>query len=190
MIWGLLKIVLDLLVLVALGVALYFGLRLTRALEVFRHARGEMAQMVVQLNRHIEQAQAAIDGLRTASAESGDRLQKNLKDARARAEELELMTAAGDSLARRLEGLAERNRRIAQGLDDEDIVLSQREDSHRDRYESADAGFSIRDSEYGYGADDDIGEERSLGSRAERELYEALKDEALQGKSGKSRKNF
>ncbi|MCK6418462.1 MAG: DUF6468 domain-containing protein [Alphaproteobacteria bacterium] len=181
MIFALLKVVLDLFVLGALGIALYYGLRLTRALETFRNARGELAQIVVQLNRHIEEAHKAVEGLRAASAESGEHLQKTLKEARTRAEELELMNAAGNSLARRLEGLAERNRRMAQGLGDEDLVFGM----EQDEYEQQQAGFSIHDRDYGQGSGGDYeqAEETSLGSRAERELYEALR-----GKSGTSRK--
>ncbi|MCD8497245.1 MAG: DUF6468 domain-containing protein [Alphaproteobacteria bacterium] len=62
--------------------------------------------------KNIDQANAAILGMKEASRSSGEHLQELIDQARLLTDELNLINQAGDSLAGRLENLAEKNRKI------------------------------------------------------------------------------
>lgn len=108
---------LDIVILIALGVTIYFALRLSKALNNFRNQRSEFNKLIRDLSKNIEAAQNSIDGLKQAGQSSGAELQRIISESKGLADELKLMNEAGNSLAKRLEKLAERNRRVAQGYE-------------------------------------------------------------------------
>ncbi len=102
---------LDLVILTALGATIFHALRLSRQFQQMQVDRKAFETLIAALNVASSRAEAAIQSLKTTSIESGDRLQEKINRARALAEELEIIVQAGDSLAGRLESLAEKSRK-------------------------------------------------------------------------------
>ncbi len=195
-------LILDIVILVLLATTVFFAARLSLHLKTFRDSRKEFDKLLQDLSSSIVQAEGAITGLRRTAKESGTELQSLVNEARALSEELQIMGEAGDSLAGRLEKLAERNGRIVHSvdeLDDGEEEFPRRTDKpferkpvfERNESRAADkkaAGFAIRDPEFDRGEagvlsdsqDNEAQDEEeaafaeSFHSRAERELYEAL----------------
>ncbi len=82
------------------------GVILNRRLDRFRESRTELAQLVVHLTTAVNQSHAAIGQLKSATVDADKALGDRLDKVRRLTDELEIMTQAGDSLARRLERAA------------------------------------------------------------------------------------
>ena len=99
---GLLSIALDCVVLIGLGVTIFYCIKLSKALNNFRKYRQEFNTLVGELGKNIEHAQDAIANLKNSSFEAGEDLQKVVNNARKLTDELQLMHDMGNSLANRL----------------------------------------------------------------------------------------
>lgn len=176
-----LSLMMDMVVLAALAVTIYYAVRLSRSLSVFRQYRQEFSNVLGQLSRNIEQANAAILGMKEASRSSGEHLQELIDQARLLADELNLINQSADGLAGRLEGLAEKNRKIVKGQDivhDGEFVSK----SKNGRKKTGEKPFFIQDRDFGDEDEesfDEAGIPEELQSQAERELFKAIQ------KSGK-----
>jgi hypothetical protein len=184
-----LPLILDGLILVLLGGTIFFAARLSVHLKTFRSNRAQLEKLVKELAEQIAQADRAVAGMREAAREGGRDLQQRINEARALSEELQFMNETGNNLAGRLEkvatGSAARN-----GLSpyDGDYDAPPARDEKPQR-----GGFAIQDREYGLEDDDDAAgfviededDGGNLGSRAERELFEALQSGG-RGKAGRS----
>ena len=178
---ALLSVILDGLILVFLGLTVFFAGRLSLHLKQFRSTRKELEGLLASLSSSIVRAEGAITGMKETAQESGRDLQDRIDEARKVLDELQLIEEAGNSLAARLETLAERSGRA----------------SRSSSPSPSGVGFSIRDPEFdrgtGAGASEGEGEEgesfeagdddrslfsQSLHSRAERELYDAINQPA------------
>lgn len=95
----------------ALAFTIYHGVRLSRQFDRLQADRKAFEQFVQSLNLASARAEAAIRSLREAAVESGDALQARIAQARALADEMDIMIQAGDSLANRLGTLAESARK-------------------------------------------------------------------------------
>lgn len=177
------SLAMDVIILLALAVTIYYAVRLSRSLNAFRQYRQEFSNVLGQLSHNIEQANAAILGMKEASRSSGEHLQELVDQARLLADELTLINEASDSLAGRLETLAERGRKAARplALDDEGDAASgkkPRNGKHNGMSGevAGDKSFFIQDRDFKGGADDmdEAGIPEELHSQAERELYQAL----------------
>jgi hypothetical protein len=104
-------LVVDIIMLGALGVAIMQGLRLSRQFDRLKADRGAFDKLIQALNLASSRAEAAIRSLKEAAVESGDKLQDKVNAARGIAEELEIMVQAGDNLAERLNTIAEKSRK-------------------------------------------------------------------------------
>ena len=116
-----LSLILDVAILICLGITIYYAFVLSRSLNNFRRHRKDFETLIGTLSQNIEAAQGAIDQMKDTSQSAGMDLQDLIDDSRMLADELQLMNEAGNSLAKRLESLAERNRLAAQGLDTGDV---------------------------------------------------------------------
>ncbi|MCB1556428.1 MAG: hypothetical protein KDJ15_03850 [Alphaproteobacteria bacterium] len=182
---ALLSVILDGLILVFLGLTVFFAGRLSLHLKQFRSTRKELEGLLASLSSSIVRAEGAITGMKETAQESGRDLQDRIDEARKVLDELQLIEEAGNSLAARLETLAERSGRA----------------SRSSSPSPSGVGFSIRDPEFdrGTGAAEGEGEgegeveegesfeavdddrslfSQSLHSRAERELYDAINQPA------------
>ncbi len=187
-----LSLLMDILVLSALGVTIFYAYRLSRSLDNFRRYRQDFSLVIQELSTNIESAQDAIEALKEASVKAGQDLHKSVREATHLADELELMNKSGNSLAERLEGLAEKNRRIAQGLgrdEDEDSESGEARSGMIDNVGTM--NFFIQDRDFGeavaetheFLSDDDEEDimPSELQSRAEKELFEALQGKKRAG---------
>lgn len=160
-----LSMILDGAVIVLLAAVIFFASRLSLYLRDFRAGRKEMERLVRELSFGVERADRAMAGMREAARESGRDLQALINQASALSEELQMVSDAGNSMARRLETVAEKSGRRAAPA------------SGRGQQ-----GFSIRDPEFNSSPGDDaddgsfMAEDDASGlqSRAERELFDAL----------------
>lgn len=105
-----LGLVLDIVLLGALGAAMHRAWLLSRQFEQVRADRAAFEQLISALNIAVGRAGEAIDGLKDATNQAGDALQAKVNAARALEGELEIMLQAGDSLAERLQDAAEKSR--------------------------------------------------------------------------------
>lgn len=173
-----LSFMMDVIVLGALAVTIYYAIRLSRSLAAFRLYRQEFSNTLAQLSRNIEQANAAILGMKEASRSSGEHLQDLVDQSRLLADELSLINQASDSLAGRLESLAEKNRKIVKGQDvandGEPEKKSRNGSKPRARATPSDESFFIQDRDFEDDISDEAGVPEELQSQAERELYKAL----------------
>lgn len=103
----------DVLILAALGATIFRAMKLSRQFEQMQADRKAFESLITALNLASSRAEAAIQGLKGATVEGGERLQEKINKARALSEELEIMVQAGDSLAERLQVLAEKSRKAA-----------------------------------------------------------------------------
>ena len=111
-----LSLVLDIVILVLLGATIFYAIRLSRHLDAFRSNRSDMERLIRELSSQITRAQEGVSALDEAAKESGDQLRSLVAKGQGLADELALMTEAGNSLASRLEGLATRNRSLVDEL--------------------------------------------------------------------------
>lgn len=177
-----LNIILDIIVLIFLGVTIYYALKLSKSLNSFRAYRQEFNALIADLGNNIEEAHNVIGKMKESGGKSGKDLEALLKESALLADELQFINEAGNNLAKRLEGLAEKNSRIAQGIEDEDgAEYDEQLYKHVEQMEKKspisggaepEGLFSIQDRDFGY---DDAGTAATgLKSQAEIELFEAL----------------
>lgn len=107
---------LDIVIIVMLGATIFYAVRLSKHLSVFRSNCGEMERLIRELSTQITRAQEGITVLDEMSSTQGENLRKLIAKAQGLCDELEIMTEAGDFMAGRLETLAERNREIAENM--------------------------------------------------------------------------
>ena len=195
-----LSLMMDIAVLLALAVTIFYAVRLSNSLNAFKSHRAEFENLMTKLASDIENAYRAIDALKEASEQMGQELQESLSDSQYMIDELRQVNEAGDSLAQRLEQLALKGRQIyapseapatvddfsdAQDVDEvsempswqSTLSVKMRDDEAASTApngaESAAGLFSIRDPDYERGGAD-TAPETEFSSQAEKELYEAL----------------
>lgn len=105
---------LDITVLVVLLITIGYAIRLSRQLTGLRTDRDAINALIANLSTAVSRADAAIKNMRETALESGDGLQDKINAAREAFGELDIMIEAGNALAERLEGLAEKSRKAAQ----------------------------------------------------------------------------
>ena len=186
----LLGLILDGVVMLLLAATIFIAWRLSENLNAFRKGRKDLDKLIQDLSRNVEKAELSITGLKNASRDAGKDLQILVNDARTLSDELQLMTEAGDNIASRLERLAERNRDIAERIEKSGgpAVPAQSSQVNLKRVQESKSvpvgpSFAIRDREIesNLEEDDEWPTNDPLHSKAERELFEALR------KSGKAK---
>jgi chromosome segregation ATPase len=180
-----LEITIDGIMVLLLGATVFFAARLSTHLKAFRDSRSELEQLLGELGDNIKKAEHSIEGLRLSAREAGRDLQGLINDASALSDELQIMTEAGDNMATRLEKLAEKNSRL---VTREEVSPLPR--SSEDEF----GGFAIQDPEFEDEEDEPSYERTStqdlpsflkdepepeeserLQTKAERDLYEAMR---------------
>lgn len=184
-----LSLILDGIIILLLAGTIFYCVRLSTYLKAFRNSRKDLEKLIGELSAHITKADNAIEGLRRSTRETGRDLQERISEAKALSAELQIMGESGNSLAGRLEKLAERNSRTLDRNTPAEVDLPRSRAKLPERKEKAPlSGFAIRDREYEEGGEEAMNEEGMMtgdyedesaagnfSSRAERELYEALR---------------
>lgn len=98
-----LETIIDLVLAVLLLAAIGSSYLLHRRIDAFRKGQQELGTLVEQLNQATNQAQASVTEMKSNGMAAEEQLKSQIGKARALADELSLITEAGDSLADRLE---------------------------------------------------------------------------------------
>ncbi len=180
------SLIMDVVVLAALGVTIFFALRLSNSLNNFKKYKVEFETLLKQLGKNVDQAYAAIDNLKQSTQLTGQELEGKQDQARALIDELALINQSADNLAHRLEGLAEKGRQAyvsdASPKDQTPTPVPEKKENWKDTLKkkgkketasSGGGGFMIRDPDFENKAFDNDDDD-ALGSQAEKELYAAL----------------
>lgn len=159
---------LDGLILVFLSVTIFYAARLSLFLKSFREGKDGMQILIRELTSAVDKAEGAIKGMKIHATETEEELRNIINEAKFHADELHFINETGDSLADRLEKLANRNRELVdllensggignpklrvekQSIDPWDVtktakrsITSQEENSENDGFEIQD--FEIND---------------------------------------------
>jgi hypothetical protein len=97
------SLVLEAVLALLLAATVLYCAQLERRLKGLRQDQAALAGTITALNAAILRAQGSLTALREAAAEAGDTLGKGVTRARALADELSLLTAAGERIASRME---------------------------------------------------------------------------------------
>ncbi len=166
--------IIDVIVLLFLGVTIFYAWRLSTYMKIFRDSRKEMEALFIKLDADITRAEKSVLGMRNAAESAGMKLNETIKESKFLSDELKFMNEAGDSLASRLEKLAEKNRALVEKLETAGGVsantpyrdlLSQAEETER----AAPARFADKEAPTVKQQDS-----QQFASQAERDLYDAL----------------
>ncbi|MCB1682495.1 MAG: hypothetical protein H6858_01210 [Rhodospirillales bacterium] len=112
-----LNLLLNMLIVGLLGATIFFTMRLYSSLSSFREHRDDFERVVGKLIASIAQAEQAIKNLKHAGTLEAESLEGTIREARALSEELKMVNEASGNMAKRLEDLAEKNRKIVEGFD-------------------------------------------------------------------------
>jgi len=108
-----LGLLLNIFILAALCVTIFYCLRLSRQFDQMRADRKVFETLIQGLNAASARAEASIKSFKEVAVGNGDILQDKINKSRAMVDELEIMIQAGDSLADRLQSLAEKSRKAS-----------------------------------------------------------------------------
>lgn len=198
-----LSLIFDVLLMGLLGVTIFYAIRLSKQLKVFRDSRKELEKLMAKLATHIEGAEHAINGLKRSAGHTGEDLQRLIHDAQNLSEELQFILDSGDRIADRIDQAVSRSK--GTGADAGAELGTRRASRSKARPEQSKTrvaakatgkaapagGFAIRDPEWerddidpetendfldDNDNDDDAGGGAALYSRAEQELFNALKE--------------
>ena len=120
-----LGVVLDGVILVFLGVTIFYAARLSLFFKAFRDGRDGVQILIRDLSLTVDKAQASIKTMKVHVKETEEGLRETIREARSLSEELGFMNESGDALANRLEQLADRNRELIDMMEDAGGIGSQ-----------------------------------------------------------------
>jgi hypothetical protein len=167
--------IMDVSILILLAATVFLAFRLSLSLRHFRESRFEMEGLVNRLTSNIDQAERAIGGMQNAARKAGLELDEIISDSKKLAGELRLMNESGNSLANRLEKIADKNRAL---MDDMDAAAKAAPIRYSAPVTPASGGFAIQDRDFGADLEDELFAEgdgaSTLQTQAERELFMAL----------------
>lgn len=170
-----LSVIMDFVLLGILCLAIYYMMRVTRALSAFRSNRQDFLRLMGELSNNIDKAQATIETMKNTGRGEGAYLQEQIDQARLAADELQLINETGNNLAKRLETLAEKNSQLAQGkkkpVNGNNVRNKDEFFIHDREYNDAEENIPANTPDW---AMDEAGVPEGLQSKAEKELFQAL----------------
>lgn len=119
-----LSLVMDILITVLLAATIFYAVRLSKHLEVFRSNRSDMERLIRDLSAQITRAQEGITTLDDVAKESSAELRKLVDRATGLSDELQIINESGNKLAERLENMATKNREIADHMSQTSVNLT------------------------------------------------------------------
>jgi len=118
-----LSLMMDVLIVVLLGATIFYAVKLSRHLDVFRSNRADMERLIRDLSTQITRAQEGITTLDDVARTASGDLRKLVDRATGLSDELQIITDSGDRLAERLEQLATKNREISDHMSQTSVNL-------------------------------------------------------------------
>lgn len=110
-------LVIDLGLMALLGVVIFYAARLSLFLKTFHDGKKDMGFLVQDLSSSVARAENAINAMQDSASQSGQKLQDVINEAKFISDELRFMIGSGNSLADRLEKLAERNSELVEQVE-------------------------------------------------------------------------
>lgn len=105
-------LIIDGLILVFLGVTIFYAARLSLFMKSFRESRVAIQSLIRDLSITIDKAENSIGSLKKEAVQVERSVLEVLSESKFIADELKFMNSAGDNLAGRLEKLADRNKEL------------------------------------------------------------------------------
>lgn len=96
------SVLLDLVLIGLLIAGIFYAVKLTRQLADMKASRADMERFVGEFNATVMRAEAGIRGLKNASRESGDDLERLIERGQNLRDELNFLTESADQIANRL----------------------------------------------------------------------------------------
>ncbi len=121
-----LSVFIDFIVLIFLATTIFYVLKLSKALNGFKAQRREFDDVVTNMISSIGQAERTVSALKQTGAQEVSELEKLVHEAKILADELKIINEASESMAKRLENLAETNRKIVQPSHDNKFASKRR----------------------------------------------------------------
>ncbi len=185
---------LDIIILIALGITIFYAVRLSQNLNKFRLHREEFNEFMAELSKNIETADNAVQNLKQASLATGDQLRRKVRDGQHLYDELKIMVESAENIANRLEDSVpsfseDGRKREKKSLKNEETEEendwfiedipeapnnNKKPQGNRKIKEEQLPSFFIQDREFDKGEEPQKTPEKELQSQAEKELYEAL----------------
>ncbi|MGQ0527230.1 MAG: DUF6468 domain-containing protein [Alphaproteobacteria bacterium] len=161
----------DLAIMLALAVTIFYAVRLSRHLNNFRTQRDAFMNLIFDLSRQIEGAQTAVNRLSNVGQKTGQDLQRAINEARGILSELEVVNQSAGALSQRLE----RQRDYSKTPKPVDFAAQ----APLETMERS-ATFFIQDRDFGGGDDEDFTDEEDSAntvfkSKAEKDLWRVLR---------------
>ncbi|MBK6897093.1 MAG: hypothetical protein IPH06_10930 [Alphaproteobacteria bacterium] len=122
-----LALLLDMLIVGLLAATIFFTMRLYSSLSSFREHRDDFERVVGKLIASIAQAEQAIKNLKHVGTLEAESLEGMIREAKAAADDLKMVNEASNNMANRLEELAGKNRKIAEGMDSKTPYLARQQ---------------------------------------------------------------
>ena len=179
-----LSLMMDILIVVLLAATIFYAVKLSRHLDVFRSNRADMERLIRDLSTQITRAQEGITTLDDAARSANGDLRKMVDRATGLSDELQIIIDSGDRLAERLEALATKNREISDEMSQTSVnlvypggkapVLSASRHMDVPARDTSSSLFAIRDPDFDAG-DDAENDDTEYGSESERQLAAALR---------------
>lgn len=118
--------ILDGLILVFLAVSIFYGARLSLFFKVFREGRDGMQILIRDLSVTVNKAESSVQVMKEHAKQTEQEISDVIKEAQFLSDELRFMNETGDSLANRLEKLADRNRELVDLMENAGGIGTQR----------------------------------------------------------------
>ncbi len=174
----------DIIIILLLGLTIFYAARLSVSLKTFRNSRSEFEKLLTELSNNIIRAEDAIKSMKETAGSSGEELQHLINKSKGLSQELQLMTEIGNSLAERLEKTSQTARKKApndykrrQNFEENEQIDFIKPKDSENNVDDMFTGFNIKDPEFEYDIDEEMewDEMEDLQSDAEKELFRALK---------------
>ncbi len=120
------SLLLDGLILVFLCVTIFYAARLSLFMKSFREGRSDMQRLIRDLSATIDKAEASIALMKENATGTEMGIREVINEAKFLSDELRFMNETGDSLADRLEKLADRNRELVDLMESSGGIGTQR----------------------------------------------------------------
>ncbi len=120
------SLLLDGLILVFLCVTIFYAARLSLFMKSFREGRSDMQRLIHDLSLTIDKAEASVATMKDNASGAETGLRDIINQAKFLSDELRFMNETGDSLADRLEKLADRNRELVDLMESSGGIGTQR----------------------------------------------------------------
>lgn len=176
-------LIIDCLVLLLLGITIVYAYRLSKSLQEFKNHRLEFDSVIANLISSIDQAERSIKSLKQVSAEEASELERLIDQSKLLSDELKIVNQASESMAGRLEELAEKNAKVVRKSQPQENMVKPKRTKEKRSAENDGYADTLKKIPQNNVDEADMPsfmrqktEESAVQSQAEKELLEALRN--------------